>query len=205
MDDRSIKIYLIGEDIAHETIVRSLFRRVAFEECVKISISKAITGGYGKVITEIKGFQRALFKGIIPAGSPDLLLVMGDANCGNFRERKKEIMGNIDPNIFPFFIVGCPDPHIEKWLLIDDQALLSIFGSSTNMPLDKCIRDYYKNELKRIIRSAGWPIAQEGLEYSQDIINIIDFARAEKNDQSFKIFISDLRSALKKIKISFRL
>lgn len=200
MANKAIKVYLIVEDTAQESVARALFRRLSCEEGVRISISKSIKGGYGGVLTEIKGFQRALQKGAIPAGSPDLLLVLGDSNCHNFQERKREIINIIDNNIFPFTVVGCPDPHIEKWLLIDQHALSIVFGVSSNISFDKCKRDYYKNELTRIIRLAGWPMTQEGIEYSQDIIEKIDFIRAEKNDHSFKAFLSDLRSIIKHFK-----
>jgi len=183
-------------------VARALFRRLSLEEGVRISISKAIKGGYGGVLTEIKAFQKALQKGAIPAGIPDLLIVLGDGNCHKFHERKKEIISAINNNVFPFSVVGCPDPHIEKWLLIDQQALKAVFGASLNISLDKCIRDYYKNELKGIIQFAGWPMTHDGIEYSQDIIERIDFNRAGKNDNSFGDFISSLRASLRNIKLS---
>ncbi len=191
---------MIVEDTAQESVARALLRRLSCEEGVRISISKSIKGGYGGVITGIKGFQRALHKGAIPAGSPDLLLVLGDSNCHNFQERKREIISIIDNNVFPYIVVGCPDPHIEKWLLIDKHALGIVFGVPSNISLDKCERNYYKNELQRIIRLAGWPMTQEGIEYSHDIIERIDFIRAEKTDHSFKVFLSDLRSIIKHFK-----
>lgn len=200
MADKAIRVYLIVEDAAQENVARALFRRLSFEEGVKISISKSIMGGYGGVLTEIKGFQRALHKGAIPAGSPDLLLVLGDSNCHNFQERKRQITDIIDNTIFPFIAVGCPDPHIEKWLLIDSHALNMVFGVSLNISLDKCKRDYYKHELQRIVRQAGWPMTQEGIEYAQDIIEKIDFIQAERNDHSFKVFLSELRSIIKRFK-----
>jgi hypothetical protein len=198
--DKPIKVYLIVEDAAQENVIRALFRRLSFEEGIRISISKSIMGGYGGVLTEIKGFQQALHKGAIPAGSPDLLLVLGDSNCHNFQERKNEIANIIDNTIFPFIAIGCPEPHIEKWLLIDPHALNNIFGVSLNISLDKCEKDYYKHELRKIIRQAGWPMTQEGIEYAQDIIEEIDFIKAGKNDHSFKVFLSDLRSIIKLLK-----
>lgn len=204
MADKVIKIYLFVEDTAHEIVVRSLFRRLSAAEGVKVSFSVAIQGGHGGVITGIKGFQSALKKGAIPAGTPDLLVVLIDANCHDFQERKRETAGVIDSSVFPFFVIGCPNPHIEKWLLIDQHALSVVFGASLNIPLHKCDRDFYKNELKTIIQHAGWPITQGGIEYSQDIIAEVDFVRAEKNDPSFGNFISDLRSTLRTITISFQ-
>lgn len=205
MAHKAIKVYMIAEDTAQESVARALLRRLSSEEGVRISISKAIKGGYGGVLTEIKGFQRALSIGAIPAGSPDLLLVLGDSNCHSFQERKKEIISTVDNNIFPFIVVGCPDPHVEKWLLIDQHALSVVFGVSMDISLDKCKRDYYINELQKIIRLAGWPMTLEGIEYSQDIIGKLDFPRAEQNDNSFKEFISDLRLFLRNIKITFQL
>lgn len=200
MADKAFRVYIIAEDAAQESVTRALLRRISREEGVRVSVSIAIKGGYGGVLTEIKGFQRALEQLAIPAGSPDLLLVLGDANCHNFQERKSDIISAINTNIFPFLVIGCPDPHVEKWLLIDQHALRSLFGVSTNISLDKCIRDYYKKELQKVIRLAGWPMTQEGIEYSYDIIQNIDFPRAERNDHSFKDFICGLRSTLRNIK-----
>lgn len=204
MADKVIKVYLVVEDTAHESIVRALFRRLSSEEGVRISIGSTVGGGHGGVLTEIKGFQRALKKGAIPAGIPDLLVVLIDANCHDFQETKRNTASVIDKSIFPFFIIGCPNPHIEKWLLIDQHALNVLFGASFNIPLGKCDKDFYKNELKKIIRDAGWPITQGGIEYSQDIIEEMDFVKAIKNDPSFGKFISDLKSTLKNIRTSFQ-
>lgn len=203
MADKVIKIYLFVEDTAHEIIVRSLFRRLSAAEGVRVSFSVAIQGGHGGVITGIKGFQSALKKGAIPAGTPDLLVVLIDANCHDFQERVRETAGVIDSSVFPFSVIGCPNPHIEKWLLLDQHALNNVFGVSLNIPLQKCERDFYKNELRKIIQHAGWPITQGGIEYSQDIIEEVDFVRAGRNDSSFGNFISDLKSAFKRITISF--
>jgi hypothetical protein len=202
--DRIIRTNLIVEDTAQERVVDFLLRRLSYHEGVRISISSAIQGGQGGVITGIKGFQSALKKGGIPTGMPDLLIVLRDSNCHDFQKRKKETIELIDKTIFPFFVVGCPDPHVEKWLLIDQHALNVVFGTSANIPLRKCERDFYKNELKKIIRTAGWPITQDGIEYSQDIIEGLDFIVAERNDSSFGNFISDLKSTLKNIIISFQ-
>jgi hypothetical protein len=202
--DRAIKIYLVVEDPAHESIARALLRRLSSEGSVRISVGTTIRGGHGGVITEIKGFQRALKKGAIPSGTPDLLVVFIDANCHDFQDIKREAAGVIDGSIFPFYVIGCPDPHIEKWLLLDQNALKDVFGVSPNIPLHKCERDFYKNELKNIIRNAGWPITQGGIEYSKDIIEKIDFIRAKRNDASFGNFINDLRLILKNIIISFQ-
>ena len=151
MADRAIKVYLVVEDTAHENIARALFRRLSSQEGMRISIGAAIGGGYGGVITEIKGFQKALKKGAIPAGTPDLLVVLIDANCHDFQDTKRGAVKVIDASLFPFFVIGCPNPHIEKWLLLDQHALSVVFGTSLDIPLQKCDRDYYKNELKRII------------------------------------------------------
>jgi len=202
---KAIKVYLVVEDPAHENIARALFRRLSFEEGIRFSIGPAVRGGHGGVITEIKGFQRALKKGAIPAGIPDLLVVLIDANCHDFQETKRNTASIIDKSIFPFFIIGCPNPHIEKWLLIDQHALNVLFGTSLSIPLGKCDKDFYKNELKKIIKDGGWPITQGGIEYSQDIIEEMDFIKAIKNDPSFGNFVSDLKSTLKHIKASLQL
>jgi len=202
--NKVIKVYLIVEDTAHEIVVRSLFRRLSADEGVKVSFSVAIQGGHGGVITGIKGFQRALKKGAIPAGIPDLLVVLIDANCHDFQEMKRETQSVIDASVFPFVVIGCPNPHIEKWLLLDQHALSAVFKVSLDISLQKCDRNFYKNELKRIIQNAGWPMTQGGLEYAKDIINETDFVKAIKIDSSFGNFIADMKATLKIIRASLR-
>ncbi len=181
-------------------MIRALIFRLSLEEAIRVSIATSIKGGHGGVLNEIKGFQRALKAGAIPLGVPDLLIVLRDANCGNFNEIKREIINIIDNSVFPFFVVGCPDPHVERWFLLDSNSLMKVFGSFFEVPAYKCEKNYYKNELKSIIRQAGWPITQGGIEYAHDIVSQINFSHAERNDPSFRIFISDLRGVLKNIK-----
>lgn len=181
-------------------MARALIRRLEPMLGIRMSIIASITSGHGGILTEIKGFQLSIKTGAIPSGSPDLLLVLRDANCAKFSDIKKEIVAEIDNSIFPFFVVGCPDPHVERWLLIDSQAISQVFGFSAEIPSYKCERDFYKNALKNIIRQAGWPITQDGIEYSHDIITNIHLHRAGKNDSSFNSFLSELRATLKQLK-----
>ncbi len=52
---------------------------------------------------------------------PDLFIVATDANCRGYTERKREIDLAIE-KFKEITIYAIPDPHIERWLLLDSLA-----------------------------------------------------------------------------------
>jgi len=199
--DQLITISLLTEDSAQEHLARALLHRISKELNLKTSISSSIEGGKGRVINELKGFQKAIEKQIIPGGAPDIIIVMHDTNCHNFNEVKNNLENYINKSIFPAFIIGCPDPHAERWFFSDLESFHLFFGISPSISQAKCEKDYYKNALKIEIHKAGWPIIQGGVEYAQDIIDHLDFSRVNKTDRSLDQFISDIRNTLKRFKV----
>jgi hypothetical protein len=182
-------------------MIRALLQRLSLDMGFRVSISTSIKGGHGGIITEIKGFQRAIRSGGIPSGVPDILIILRDANCGNFNNIKASIVRKLDRTLFPFIVVGCPDPHVERWLFLDSDALINVFGISTQVPSYKCEKDFYKNEFIEIVRRAGWPIIQGGIEYFQDVVKEMNLLRASRNDHSFRNFLSNLKSTLKSLNL----
>ena len=54
-----------------------------------------------------------------------MIVVATDANCIGLQQRAKEIEASaaISP-----VVLAIPDPHIERWLLLDGAAFKSVFG-----------------------------------------------------------------------------
>ena len=41
-------------------------------------------------------------------------------------------------------ILAPPDPHVERWLLLDGAAYKAVFGKGCDTPDLKCDRNHYK-------------------------------------------------------------
>ena len=184
------EIAFFVEDYAHQQVIGALVQRVA-EECrtaIRLDWRNAV-GGYGKVITEFNNYIRDLKRQGSPR--PDLIVVATDANCKGLNERMQEIVGQDDPEPMIFAI---PDPHIERWLLLDGAAFKAVFGKGCDAPDQKCDRGLYKQRLIEAIYATGTIPRLGGIEYAEDIVEQIDIDRAAQVDRSFRRFIEDLRN-----------
>ncbi len=94
-------------------------------------------------------------------------------------------------------VLAIPDPHIERWLLLDGAAFKTVFGTGCNAPDLKCGRNHYKRQLIDAIQTAGFTPLLGGIEYAQEIVQNMDLDRIACLDKSFDRFVSDLRSAFK--------
>ena len=133
------------------------------------------------------------------AAAPDLIVVATDANCKGRNERLKEFRGLAAPVTTVFAI---PDPHIERWLLLDGAAFRRVFGQGCNAPDLKCDRDKYKRRLIEAIRAAGVAPNIGGLEYAEDIARAMNVVRAARADLSFRRFVEDLDAALRRTRLT---
>ncbi|MGD9895645.1 MAG: hypothetical protein AB7T14_00990 [Candidatus Methylacidiphilaceae bacterium] len=187
------RIAAFGEDFAHKIIVDALIVRVAQESQVRVEVAwRSARRGYGKVVSELKEYYRDL-KAQGP--SPELIVIATDANCKGFYERAKEI-----PSFQPSPVVtvlAIPDPHVERWLLLDGAAFRKVFGKGCVAPDLKCARDRYKQALIQAIREAGIEPALGGVEFAKEIIDAMDLPRAANADRSFARFLDGLRDALR--------
>ena len=187
------EIALFGEDNAHEQVIGALVRRMAVEYNIPIRLNwRNAVGGHGKVTTELDDYLRDLKRQGSPW--PDLIVVATDANCKGLNERTREI---VQPDAPAPMILAIPDPHIERWLLLDGAAFKAVFGKGCDAPDQKCARDRYKQRLIEAIRAAGTTPRIGGIEYAEDIIQKININRAAREDRSFNRFVSDLRNTFR--------
>ena len=121
---RSIAIFV--EDYGHQAVLKVLIERIAAEFGRNIApVWRNTRGGHGAVVRELKQFLRDLQRG---TGSfPDLIIVATDGNCKGFAQRRREITDLTD-RISARVICAIPDPHIERWLMIDSAAFKTVFG-----------------------------------------------------------------------------
>lgn len=122
----------------------------------------------------------------------DLVIVATDANCKGLVERLRQIT-DVSNKVMVRTICAVPDPHIERWLLVDSAAFKSVFGHGCNAPDQKCERARYKKMLTDAIRATGIKPSLGGIEFSEDIVFAMNLTRVSAADPSLRRLIEDLR------------
>lgn len=190
MPDRIIAAF--GEDNAHQLVVGSLIARVAAELGLSVDVGwHSARHGHGRVVAEVREYLRDV-KG--QRQSVDLIVIATDANCKGLLERSRQIP--VDGSPAPV-ILAIPDPHIERWLLLDGAAFKGALGEGCQAPDRKCARDRYKMLLIEAVLKAGVVPSLGGIEFAEDIIQRMDLARAAAADASLRQFLDALRQQLR--------
>ena len=183
-------ISLFVEDQAHEIFIVTLGQRLAAEYQIKINLTfYNLRGGHGKVMRTLKKYQRDLQSN--QENLPDLIIVGIDSNCTGFLEREKEI-NQITFDLGDLVISMVPEPHIERWLLLDSEAFKTVFGKGCPTPDQKCEQDRYKRLLLNAIYEAGIDPSSAAVEYIEDLIKAVDLQRVAQIDKSIERFLSAL-------------
>lgn len=186
------EIALFGEDYAHQQVVGPIVQRVADEcgVCVHLDWRNAVRG-HGRVVREFDDYLRDLTRQGI---RPDLIIVVTDANCSGLNERSRELER---PGAPASVIKAIPDPHIERWLLLDGAAFSIVFGKGCDAPDQICSRRLYKERLIAAINAAGIMPSLGGIEYAADIVRHMDIDRAMRADRSLRRFVEEIRQAFR--------
>jgi hypothetical protein len=189
------RIILFVEDYGHEEFITSLIERLTHEQGIPIKIiRRSVRGGHGKVLTEFKRFLSHLKNE--REELPDLLIIATDANCKGYAERKKEI-DKIAVEYKNLTLYAIPEPHIERWLLLDSAAFKSATGKGCKAPDKKCSRDRYKKFLLEAMQNAGIVPPLGGMEYAKDIVDAMDIQKMERANTSFGKFLKELKHIFK--------
>jgi len=198
-----IRILYFLEDIAQEGFITALVRRVASDESIASgSLDHDIRSARGgsKVTTEFRKFLKDTERGQV--AETDFLVVAVDGNCQGYEERVKRLKKCIKSN-HPFngrVVYAVPDPHIERWYLMDQRAIKAGIGlnRAPDLPTYKCEKDYYKQMLRQALRESNVNSLLGGVEYSERIVdNIQRLESLSQQDAGFGIFVRDLRRMLR--------
>ena len=190
------EVALFVEDHAHRQIIGPLVERIADEQAATVRLNwRSAVRGHGRVVQELRKYVRDLERHGDPW--PDLIVVATDANCDGYNDRAKEILDHSEKAPAPV-VLAIPDPHVERWLLLDGAAFKAAVGQGCNAPDQKCDRDRYKQRLIEAVHDAGVTPNLGGLEYAEDIIRNMDIDRAAQADSAFARFVDDLRTALRR-------
>lgn len=188
-------VTLFGEDNAHEAVVGALVARIAEENGIDIRQQwRGAAGGHGMVARQLDRYVRDLRTQGGPW--PDLIVVATDANCHGLRARVRQVTPDVPASV----VLAVPDPHIERWLLLDGAAFKAVLGHGCRAPDRKCSRNRYKDLLVAAIRDAGRTPPLGGVEYAEDIIRNMDIDRAASADASLRNFVDNLRATFQRWK-----
>ncbi|MBA2395640.1 MAG: DUF4276 family protein [Ktedonobacteraceae bacterium] len=186
------KVSFFVEDFGHEAFLEALLRR--FEKEYRVSVGDikrgSVRGGHGKAINELKQYIRYLQKGKEPL--PDLIIVAIDGNCKGFLERKKQV-DEVVKDLGERVISAIPDPHIERWLLLDSDAFKQVLGKGCTSPTYKCERDLYKKLLDAAVTNAGKESLFGGLEYASLLVPVMNLEYLERTEESLGRLLKALR------------
>ena len=182
-------VALFVEDFAHQQVIGAILERLANEYSLKLDLLwRSAVRGFGRVVNEFERYVHDLETQV--ETTPDLIIVATDANCKGLQQRSRELR---QENSRAPIIQAIPDPHIERWLLLDGAAFKAVFGKGCDAPDLKCDRNRYKQLLTEAIREAGINPSLGGIEFADDIVKDIDFKRASQSDDSFRKFIENIR------------
>ena len=201
IDTSTLNIGYFLEDVAHENFVKTLVTRVALEmgfssEDLNHDVRNAI-GGKGRATRELRQFLRDVKSG---GELPFTILVVAiDGNCQRDREKRDEIAKIVQQTNYPGTpVCVVPDPHIERWYLIDQNAFCKAIEIDfrPEIPSYKCEWGRYKRAMQEAFSKADLAPPLGGAEYGEDIALKIVFYTVQREDAAFKHFISELRAAL---------
>jgi len=142
-------------------------------------------------VKEVKEYLRDIAR---QGPLPDLIVIGTDANCKGLADRSREFPAGDNP--VPV-VLAIPDPHVERWLLLDGAAFKAALGQGCRAPDQKCARDRYKEALISSVMAAGVEPSLGGIEFADDILAVMDLERAAKAEPSPQRFLDDLRQALR--------
>ena len=184
-------INLFVEDVAHEDFLTALIQRFADAYIVEVNIkASSVRGGRGTVITELKQYLRDLQHN--KEDLPDLVIVGTDSNCKGLSERETEI-NQVTSDLGDLVISMVPEPHIERWLLLDSEAFKTVFGKGCPVPDQKCERGRYKGLLLNAIYEATMVPPLDGIERVEELVYAMNFQRVERSDRSIRRFLTALQ------------
>jgi hypothetical protein len=186
-------VSLFAEDFGHQAFIQPLLAgRLAEQFGVPVKVQPlSVRGGFATVGRELDEYVREILA--CRRRLPDAIVVATDGNCTGFRERKKTFDKIVEP-IKDRVVFAIPDPHIEKWPLLDPGAFGQIVGVPCETPQHKCERDRYKRFLIDAVRNAGLEPLLGGMEHAEDIVHAMDLKQAAQHDESFGSFLQDMEA-----------
>lgn len=114
-----------------------------------------------------------------------------------FHERRRSLKEAAE-SILHLVVWAVPDPHIERWLLLDPASFEAVVGERCSIPDQKCDRNRYKHLLRAAVIASGVTPLLGGLEYAEELAACIDIGGASARDHSFADFVAEVKTRLRR-------
>jgi len=187
------------EDNAQEAFIPNLVRRLIAEEgknpgdynlCVLYARGGGSIRAFKEFIKDVKK-RRSIVA--------DVLIVGSDGNCNGFVKRRNQLNDAAKDVPYPSVITAIPDPHIERWYLLDSHALATAAGVPVQAvpPATKCDKGHYKKLLKDVFAQHNLSPPLGGAEYGPGIAATMDLYAAGVADHALRDFIDQVRNWLR--------
>ncbi len=193
-----ILVDLFAEDYAQEAFLKPLIERLCRCEGVDPHVRvRSAWGGAPCVLRQYRAYPRFLQRSGEPP--PDIIVVARDGDCATRRRRRQEIEKVTPPQWLSRLVVACPEPHIERWYLVDSKALRAALGFARPVPRFRksCERDVYKRALGDVIRASGYTPTLGGAEHAAELVAAMDLRQPP--DDSMRAFISEFQGVLRQL------
>ena len=199
MANKIINFFL--EDSAQEAFIPPLFKRLIMEEGFNFDDFrfKILCSRGGGSIQEYKNFIKRANK--YSGLSADALVVGSDGNCNGFTKRREQLLKVAATPPYPIVFTAIPDPHIERWYLLDDLALSRAIGTGVQAitPVAKCEKNHYKKLLREVFDSTDVKPPLGGWEYGPILAKNIDLYHASQKDHALGDFVEQIRVWLRQL------
>jgi hypothetical protein len=188
------KIILFLEDNAQEVFIPALVERMIMDEGKVVNDYEfriLSSRGGGSIRAYMDFIKQAKKRRLLDA---DVLIVGSDGNCNGFLKRKQQLL-NASKNIpYPEVITAVPDPHIERWYLLDGIALANAAGVPIQAlsPKVKCDKNHFKSLLKKAFTDQNLFPPLGGAEYGALIAYSLDIYTAGTMDHSLRDFVDQV-------------
>lgn len=190
------RVTLFCEDLGHETFVRALLKRISREEGVATHLEvRNSRGGLGRTVSELRAWQALVAR---RGGSPDLLIVLVDANSEGPTVRRQLVHGALDPRVFPRWVIGVPDPYVERWFFADGGVFRRVTGCpAPSADALKVSRRAWKEALRDAMDASGDFLLNDVADIAPELVGSMDLHRAGREVPSLGALQEDLRRALR--------
>jgi hypothetical protein len=195
-------LLLFCEDSFHQDFAVALLQRLAFESEIQIQCKiRTARGGLPRMAGELEGFLKDVDDQ--KETLPNALIVVADGNCKGVAGRKKEFSDQTRVSRLGDRVVyAIPNPHIERWMMVDAQAFKSVFGKGCRpLPKVKCVKGEYKRILREEFRNADFIPHLGGREYAKDLVDAMDLDHASREDAAFSDCVKSFRSLMNRLKL----
>jgi hypothetical protein len=194
-----VRVLYFLEDRAQDAFIKALVIKIAKQESIPsgqlIHEIRSARGG-SRVKVDFRKFVKDTAKST--ADDVDLLVVAVDGNCKGHKEQIRNLERYIKPN-HPFrnkVVYAIPDPHIERWYIMDQRAFKEGVGiaRAPELPGYKRQKGYYKSILNQTLKEADVNSLLGGAEYGERIVESIENLDAfSKQDDGLQDFVNELR------------